>query len=329
MKCTPSTLVPTLALMAGVGVAPAIEVGDLTIGGYVDTIFTVTSVDDGTDDTTSTDFTGDFVLNATYAIGEKVSATGEFLSLGNAGTDNTVELSNATVTWQAHDKVELMMGHFINSLGWQAFYAPGRYRIGASATTAFYGASYNQGLGVLVSASDNLQLDFYIMDYVFDESTQPQDGLGYLADLTYSAGALDVNLELIFDSAAGAAFGGSSDDDVIQLGLNATYTGMENLLLGGEFFFTDFGDDDRMGFLAVANYAFTETVSGSLYAAYVDPSGEGDDDEIIDLTVAVLTAPTGDANFAVNYELSYVSEAGAVDDTNTITAAIEFLAVIP
>ena len=98
MKCTPSTLVPTLALMAGVGVAPAIEVGDLTIGGYVDAIFTVTSVDDGSDDVTSTDFTGDFVLNATYAIGETVSATGEFLALGGAGTDNDVDLSNATVT---------------------------------------------------------------------------------------------------------------------------------------------------------------------------------------------------------------------------------------
>ena len=84
-----------------------------------------------------------------------------------------------------------------------------------------------------------------------------------------------------------------------------------------------------MGFLAVANYAFSDTMRGSVYAAYVDPDSDGDDDEIIDLTVALLTAPTGDANFALNYELTYVSEAGAVNDTDSIIAAVEFLAVIP
>ena len=189
MKCTRSTLVPTLAALATVGVAPAIEVGDLSIGGYVDSYFTVTNEDDGNEETeTGTDFAGDFVFDFTYSIGDVVSATGEI-----GAFEGGVELMTAAVNWQVTEKVELMMGHYINSLGWEAARAPGRYRFGASVTTAFYGDSYNQGAGAFISASENLQIDLYIQDYIFDSDNEGTDdgGLAFLADVTFDFKAIE------------------------------------------------------------------------------------------------------------------------------------------
>ena len=95
--------------------------------------------------------------------------------------------------------------------------------------------------------------------------------------------------------------------------------------------YIDFDDASRMGLMVLANKVISDTSSVTGQIAYLDPNDDTDDDEVMELTAALLTNPTGDSNFAVNYELSFIDrgDLGAGADRGQVSAFVEFLAIIP
>lgn len=323
------TIVPALAaLCAGAPLSlSAIEVEDLTIGGYVDAYFTYTDVDSADDP--DLDFAGDVELQFSYAIGEDVVATAHLDFPGNGGA----ALETGIVTWAISDQVSLMMGQYINYLGWEAADAPARYLIGRSFLLPgnFYGAATNTGLGAFFEPADNLHLKVFLQDHVYGESAgRASDALAFVGDVVYDIeGYGSVNLELVYDQENAVAFGGPAEEDVLSINLNQTVTAVDKMVIGGEVFFLDYEAATALGVMGLANYAFAENMSITGRVAYINPSDEADDDEGFEPAIALLTNPTGDANFAVNYELLFQSWGDNASGEDTTMFSVEFLAVIP
>ena len=334
-------LVPALgALLAAPSAVEAVEVGDLTIGGYVDTWLEITSYDEnapgldrddsGTitaaeqDDDQTIDFAAEIELQIGWSIGSDVHAQIDFEAYGDGGTD----LETATVTWDVSEGASIMMGEFVDWLGWEAADAPGRYRINRTVLVGgnFYGTKTVTGLGIIGSPSETMSYGIYVTDDVYGGTTDSNEfAIG--GDLTIKIeGYGSVNVEFAMDQGAADAFGGGAEEDALGLGVNTTYDAMEGLVVGAELHMLDYDAANAMGFMAIVNKTISDTASVSGQLAYHDPNDDADDDEEMEFTVALLTTPTGDSNFAVNYEASFIDRE---NDAGQTSIYIEFLAIIP
>ena len=340
-------LVPALsALLLAPAATQAIEVGDLTIGGFVDTWFELTTYDEaapgldrddsGTitaaeeDDDQTMDFAAEVELQFGWSIGSDVHAQidVEFTEAGGS------YLETATVTWDVSDSASIMMGEFVDWLGWEAADAPGRYRINRTPLISegnFYGTKSVTGVAVLGSPSETMSYGVYLVDHIYGTHSV-SDELALGADFTFKIdGYGSVNVELASDTGGAAAFGSTGDGDATGLGVNTTYDAAEGLVVGAELHYIDFDDAGRMGLMVLANKTISDTSSVTGQIAYLDPNDDADDDEVMELTAALLTTPTGDSNFAVNYELSFIDrgDLGAGADRGQVSFYVEFLAIIP
>lgn len=340
-------LVPALsALLVVPSTTEAIEIGDLTIGGWVDTWLQVSSYDeaapgldkdgDGTitaaeeDDDTTMDFAAEVELQFGWDVGSNVHAQIDVEFYEGGGS----YLETATVTWDINDNASLMMGEFVDWLGWEAADAPYRYRINRTVLISegnFYGTKSVTGAGILGTPSDTVKFGLYVVDHVYGAKTNSDD-LGIGGDLTFMIdGYGSVNVEFAMDMGGAESFGGSFEDDALGIGVNTTYDAMEGTVIGAELHTIDYDVASSFGLMVIGNKSISETASVSLQLAYLEPNDDADDDEVLEVTGALLTTPTNDANFAVNYELSFIDrgDLGTGADRGEVNAYVEFLAVIP
>lgn len=339
---TRPTLVPALKALALSATATAglsaADVGGLTIGGFVDTWLEIVSygedaapaVDNNNEpDDLEVDFVAEVELQVGYKIGSNIAAQIDLEYYGDGGYD----LETATITWQINDTVSLMMGEFVDWLGWEAADAPGRYRVNRSilVNENYYGTKTVTGAGVGIAASDKVKVGIYITDHIYGETGKELADLALGGDLSVDLeGYGNVNFEFGYDINAAPSMGGAVDESIMGVGVNTTFTGMEKLVLGGEFHYLDYELASKYGFMAMANYKFQDDMSGTLMIAYAEPNDDADDDNIMEVTAALLTNPTKDANFALNFEVSYITPDSASDaDLDTLGIYVEMLAVIP
>jgi hypothetical protein len=327
-------IVPALGAVAlAAPAAHAVDVGGLTINGYVDTILNVTVTDVGHDDT-AIDFTGAAQLEIGYKIGDKVEANVEVFWTDNS----TSTLQQAYVSYAVDDQLSLTMGLFHNWIGWEGLDAPDLYRINNSnmfAGRTWWGNDVT-GLAVNYAVSDELNVAFYLTDGVFTpiSAGRPDEAIAIGINANYTMADVGVfDVDLTYDQKAGGVTAPSKPDDFLLFDVNAEINALresDGLLLAGDIFYADWDTDSAMGIMVMGNYDLKDALpvpaSVTLMIDYFELDKAANSDEL-EVAIALLTNPTSDSNFGVNVELAYVDVGATTGDK--IGLYFEALAVIP
>jgi len=354
-------LVPALGILASTsGVAFAENVGGITIGGFVDTIGSVTNTEDDTNKAQPA-FSAATELRIGYKAGEKVTAQIDVEwnnSTNAAGVDSagdpardSVYLEQAYVNYAFADNLSLTTGKFTTYAGWVAADADGLYRINAGPIVDLYGSEL-VGAALNYSASDDLGVSLFLvngLDVAEEASTNTNDNrrVSPAVDVVYKLTDVGTfNFEAGYDTL-------NSDSEEISIGANATIklADYKPLTLGAEVLWRQANDDvantegTDMGFLAMANHSIPEMafpMSVTLMLQHVtseedDATGTTIDASITELALALLTNPTGDSHYGLNAEVSYAMGKADIgtftstgtDEENTLTVSLEAIAVIP
>lgn len=319
-------VVPALGAFAlATAPAAAVEVGDLTIGGFVDAISSYAD-SDASDDATI-EFSGTTELQFGYAIGTAVAAQ---VDVEFDGSSNRVDLEQAYVSWALTEEFSVSMGKMSNYIGWEVDDAPSLYRINHSLIWDLNGSDIEAVAGIY--SKDAWTVGLYISDAIYETPAINGEELAIGGRVDYAAETFNVAFNIAQDSNAPVY-------DTLGMNLSGDFSGVENLLLFGDLMIgSDFGgkDVDVMGLMVGANYVVNEKMSVTGMLSYVSVDNGGSSDPTgIELAVALLTTPTGDSNFAVNYEISFTSEeegfgdSTATVDNDVLWLGVEFLAVIP
>jgi len=368
-------LVPALGVLASLSTVSAETIGGLTVGGYVDVIATAGHKAAG-DSSAQTDVgaTAFVELRVGYKVADSVTAQLDVEFNGaNSRSDssNVAYLEQAYVNWAMTDNFSLTGGKFTTYAGWVAADADGLYRINAGPITSLYGAEITGAAGNF-AINDDFNVSVFLvngLDVVSGGNALTEfgagpenDDLALAVDLVYKMeGIGSFNFEIGYDYV-------DADASEIMVGVNATVTAVESWTFGAEVI-TRMLDQDgdsssKLGALAMANYklptAKPMSVTGMLqYVSYDEGDVGPGDTNTLEVAVALLTNPTNDPNFGVNFELAYatVSASGDYDinetpgdqtddvnginpdafgalylgddDTDAILISIEFLALIP
>jgi hypothetical protein len=363
-------LVPALGILASTsGTAFAANVDGLTVGGFVDTIASVTNTEDDGQRARPA-FSAATELRIGYKAGDKVTAQvdvewnnstsviesdldgdGEDEALAGAGRD--VYLEQAYVNYAFADKLSLTTGKFTTYAGWVAADADGLYRINGGPITSLYGGEL-VGAALNFSASDELGVSLFVvngLDRVSDASVNGNDNnrVSPAIDIVYKLTDVgSFNIEGGYDSL-------SEDSEELSLGVNATIklASYQPLTLGAEAIWRSVNDDaavgagaaaetSGLGFLLMVNHTIPGApfpMSGTLMGQHVITEAENtggttiEDSNVTELSFALLTNPTGDSHFGLNAEVFYTIEsddlAAESDDVNSLGVALEAIAVIP
>jgi hypothetical protein len=345
-------VVPTLGALALVSAAPAIEVGDLTIGGFVDTVLFFQDSDlSGTTSGGSADsiidFTADAELQFGYKVGDSVTAQ---VDVELDAETNGIATEQAYVSWGVTDQVTLTLGKVETLIGYEAVDAPDLWRVGGS-LVADVTPGPTTGLNVGFAASEQLSVDVYIVDglYLTDSGThflastapgKTSEDISFGLSATYTDEKFFVDVDFAIDTGADSAVT-PGDGDISMFGINGEFTGVEKLTVFGDLQMISLENEDIMAILIGANYAIDDTKSVTAMVSMLDVDTLNVSP--MEIAVALLTNPTGDANFAVNYELSiYDSDDSTIGhlgsgngpsvvgpNADATTFGVEFLAVIP
>lgn len=329
-------IVPALGFVALGATAQAADTAGVTVGGFVDTGFNILSNDvgvpsydtyNGTSDEMTLDFWAETELQVAATIGQDVSLQVDL----EVEEDGTTDLEQANIAYTVDPKVTLVMGRFETFLGWEAVDAPGLYRVNYSPVAELSSDSMT-GIDAGIMINEKMSLDIILTDDIWGDTgagvgTTTSDalaiGLNFGMDVDNYG---NVDIEFAWDQYAGVATTG--DADRIQFGINTTATDLvEGWLFGAEFSYADVDAYAMYGLLLAANYKVNEKVSATGMFSYYEPNDDADDNEDMEIAVALLTTPTGDDNFALNAEIGYLM-AGA-DDSDAFILSLEALAVIP
>lgn len=326
MRCR--YLVPTLGLMAFAGSASAAELGGgLTIGGFVDSILTFEDRD-GDEDATI-DFWSGAVVQTSAAIGDDVALQ---IDLQYDGDSTDVQLRQAYSTWAVTEQITLQFGKSISWIGWQAAYAPGLYRINVTPYVGDFYGNDTTGVWGIITPTEMVTITLAVVDDIYGTKSE-SDSLAFGGEISADIeGFGNAQLELQFDPSGADYYDPAAEPDEAAFSVVAHATGdqlVENLLLGAEFALADYDTAASMAFMLMGNYTLGTDIPMSVtgMASYWDPNDDADDDEVIEIAVALLTNPTNDSNFAINVEVAY--EDYELDDDDTIGVYLEALAVIP
>ena len=330
-------VVPTLGALALTTAAPAIEVGDLTIGGFIDTILEIeTSDGSGTTggDDSIIDFSADAELRFGYNIGDAVSAQLDIEVNGEA--NDVIRVEQANVSWKVNETATLTMGKSETLIGYEAVDAPDQWRVGSSLATELQGTS-TTGLNVGFAPSEQVSVDFYIVDGIYATDSENVFGapLGKLSSdfsfgfsVNFAGEGFFVDFDVAIDT--GGDFT-AAEEDIQNVSINGEYTGTENLTVFGDIQTVSTDSVDLMAILIGANYKIDDSKSITGMISTLDE--DADDSVSTELAVALLTNPTGDANFALNVELALFQgddvvsiRTGAEDSTEI---KLEWIAIIP
>jgi len=317
-------IVPTLGLVATAISAQAVEAAPgLTIGGFVDaTLEFVTNPGYNGDADANIDFQAEAELRVGYAVSEKVQLQIDYEVYDNG--DDAIE--QAYVAWGVADNVTLMMGKWEGLIGYEAWDAPDLFRINTSPVFDLNGVC-PVGLDVNFKANENLSVDVYLVDGVYVQDQVNSDMLGVGASLTYKAETFLLDLDIAIDPEGTGA--GDDAEAILGVNLSGEYTGMEKLTVFGDFAYRDFDAGSLFGIMAGGNYQFSDKMSATLMVSFLSYDEEIEDPAFpeMEVALALLTMPTGDQNFGLNFELEYNS---AVDmDDDEVGFYVEMLAVIP
>jgi hypothetical protein len=331
-------IVPTLGLVAA-SFTPTFAAdvgGGLQVGGYVDAILAIESLDDGIapldnagdPDGTQVDFTSTADINVGYNIGSDVRA---YVELGFNGDNSDVDLQEAYAEWKL-ETVSLTMGKFHSHLSYEGNDAPELNRVNTSIVYNMFSGENNTGLAVGFKPSDTVDVGVYLVDSFFGEvASKEGTDLGVGASVTFKVAGIGwFDVDLAYDMAATGTV--AEPEDLLVFGINGEIDSLKessNLLLAFDLSYADAGDVSAYGLMLMANYGLSTSFpsSATLMVSYLEPDGDTDDDEEMEIAVAWLSNPTNDNNFALNLEARMIDR--AAEESSEFGIFVEALAVIP
>ena len=320
-----------IALLASAGLvatASAIDINEnLSITGFIDGSYK--HVDN---DTLGTKVVGGDASTTDQSLGFDEAELNFLTNVGNVNgvinidtdTFNSVELEQAHVTYSLENGVSFTLGKFGSALGFEREDPTGLYT---------FSRAYSAGSGFNLGNIDG-------HDAKTGEDIHVVEGL----NIAYSGGDFGINAAFVNGADA------DGEEDELDLELSFSYTGIENLSLGGGYYFDNEADsadendvlnihiatemgkfflaaeyiemdsgtgkDDLDGYMILADYDFNEKLGVVFRVSSNEQTNDGDYDKI---TIAPNYSIT--ESFGAILEYSDVEKAG--DDGNEL--ALEFL----
>ena len=320
-----------IALLASAGLvatASAIDINEnLSITGFIDGSYK--HVDN---DTLGSTVGGGDASTTDQSLGFDEAELNFLTNVGNVngvinidtGTFNGVELEQAHVTYSLENGVSFTLGKFGSALGFEREDPTGLYT---------FSRAYSAGSGFNLGNIDG-------HDAKTGEDIHVVEGL----NIAYSGGDFGINAAFVNGADA------DGEEDELDLELSFSYTGIENLSLGGGYYFDNEADsadendvlnihiatemgkfflaaeyiemdsgtgkDDLDGYMILADYDFNEKLGVVFRVSSNEQTNDGDYDKI---TIAPNYSIT--ESFGAILEYSDVEKAG--DDGNEL--ALEFL----
>ena len=321
----------------------AIERGPLFIGGYAEAVGNGVYNDlgvakwGGSSDAVTSDVSGAAQLDVDVVLGTQVYGRGEIFA-----TDENVVLEEALVGWQIDATWSIHLGRFETFIGWEGLDAPDLTRVNFhNAGQESEVISFLDGVTVRAVVTDDAAIGLYVAEQILDLSGRVDgvlaDGrgdLGYGIEMTY---LLDDNESYLdFDAALDTYSTGGGDGLDVAASINVNFQhNLVSMPLAwyGEINYTYWNND---GTAAKANassvwamlgtsFKMTPHLVGTLMADWINPSTEAVDDDEVELAAALLTHPTANEHFALNFEAAYIH--GYKD--NSVGLFLELLAIMP
>jgi len=308
-------------------------------------------------------------LRLGYKLNDKVGAKADVE--WNNGTYNghpTTYLEQAFVNYNFTDTVSLTGGKFTSYAGWISADADGLYRINAGPLVAMYQPELVGG-ALNVAPNKQLGISLFLVNglglYANPSAIAGNPDSTNDNPDKYLSAAFDVVFTLEDIGTLNAEFGydyHGSDVAAWEFGLNATIKpkAAEGLTLGAEVLYEDFSDDtgaaawsgdssgvglaagagdgNRLGAMLMVNHTIpigvpaSITVMGQYVSTDVDANADKVNTE--EISVALLTNPTGDSKFGFNAEVAYqTTDPGdnipGADSNDSWWLGVEMIAVIP
>ena len=290
-----------LGLAATATVARAdVKVNDVfSVNGYAVGSASNTSIDGGEDiDSYLENKGGPAVPNADAVKLGILATKGSFSAYGSAlyipGAANEAGLLDAYATWDTGTGLKLTGGKFLSYLGYEAFDPINMAQL-TYGSTIYAIPAYHTG-AKLDYSSKTFSLGVAVVDSIFsgpngffEGDREYSDDIGIEAIATYTGiDKLTVFVGIASEDTDGAA------DSLFIFDVWASYNVTDKLTIAGEF---DTQSDTMTGWLAFANYKFSDNFSTAFRISGVDWDGGGNDTKY-------TIAPT----YTVNSNLSFRAE---------------------
>lgn len=307
----------------------------------------------GAEDEDDIDFSADALLKASYKVDQFSLRLDVFISnepqFDDADNDgNNVILEQAFIDWKFHDRATLRAGRFLSTwIGWEGYHSPDLFRVNNSAVWSWNVRDHGQlknrpflsdGVSLALTApEDPLTLSFFVVEDVLGDAPDAEGtDLAYGMNLTWAPHWLgQVELGAVYDAKSmteGVGTGGA-DGAAIDFNVDITTWQDAGWFFAGEVqyhFHThlsvtgpEFGDS--LMWLVMANYSITNDVSLTLMVDRVDRGLDLDNNEILEVAVAVLTKPHKQVQ--LNFEVFHWDESAA--NADAYGAAAVLLVMLP
>ncbi len=267
IKLGASTVIATAFTAGVVGNAMAdTEIGKVDISGYLDMSISSTDVDGGGDsDSAGLDRAE---VRFKSQIDEKLSIEAHVAG----GADESYDLEQAHMVYQATDSVSVVAGKYLSALGFEAYHAPDLYQYSISAGLVY--PSFFNGVGVKY-VGEGYEVYGSAASGIWDKTDTNSDKVGYEASVRLTAVE---NLTVFL----GVASGSPSDDpaadfDQTLVNLWAAYS-MGPLTVAAEYNdLSDWGADGVNGssFLVMGNYMFNDSFGVTVRTSGIDVDAGG------------------------------------------------------
>jgi hypothetical protein len=307
----------------------------------------------GLQDVDEIGFSADALLKAAYRVDQFSLRLDLFITSDPpfddpANDGNNLILEQAFIDWRFHESATLRAGRFRTTwIGWEGFHTPELLRVNHSAVWSWNVRDHGRldqrpflsdGVGLFLTApEDPLTLGLFVVDDVLgDAPTAEGTDLAYGLNLTWAPSWLgQMELGAVYDAKSMTENGGTAASDGAAIDFNVDITTWRDhgWFFAGQVQYhwhnhlapagAEFGD--ALMWLVMANYALTDRTSLTVMVDSVDRGMDLDDNEILEVAVALLTRPHRQVRF--NVEVFHWDESG--DNADSYGAAAVLLVELP
>jgi len=284
--------------------ANATDLGNVSINGFLDMVWTVSdSTDEGVNGADGHfDTTGelDFMSKLKGPISMRIDA-----DLNSDPTSDSANLEQAFLKWDIQNNLSLKAGNFNNNLSWEKEDAPDMYQITHGQLYNIWDISTSLNGNNLSGLELSYTADIFtvMVGYLNDLADVPEENSVKVAGEFHAMPNLDIVVGYVTQN--------TNLEDIIDV--NATWRMNDKLTLGAEVMLPDQIIDNAM--MIIANYKFTNEFSGTARYDVVNYDVTGADNTT-SLTIAGLY--TIDPNLFANAEIRINSDDNVPTASSTV-----------
>jgi hypothetical protein len=325
-------IIATLVAFGMVGSASALEINEnLSINGFIDTSYTHTETDASGGDDNQNLGLDEIELNFLFNVGGASGAIHiddyDGAENGNAGTagpvagattDSGIDIEQAFIGYSLENGVSFTLGRYGSLLGFEREDPAGL----ATYSRAYSTNNFNLG-NVDANVAEGLRVGYNSEVFGISASLQNEN-----ADADIDGDHLDLEVAFSYTGIENLTIGGGyhfdnqadSNDETDVLNLHVS-TAMGKFLFGGEYIeidSSDSGGDDLDGWMIIADYDVSEKLGVALRISSNEIDGQDSDYE------KVTIAPNYSLSESLGLILEYSDIENAGDDSNQLALELTF-----